>query len=311
MQKNENDRIDQSENYVGSWILRNILESNLSDSEKLLLGQIHNLDNGGCSATNGYLAIRLGWSLRKVERTISDLRNSGYISTSHGMKRFIYISNKTIDLINGVPVGNDGPVRFDESTKMSGRPVNNDGLPSSKMVVTPVINDDHIIKDNKDYSKEKVNKREFEKVEEVEVLDVDLVLSNSQPTKNKKRGRAARAKIIIDSQFESCWTMYERYGSKKKALTYWQKLNQDERDAIEATIPVYVESTPGCEYRKQFEGWINPENRLWERPIKRHVGQVEKARQMNRQIITDLANGKNPIDDVRAQEAALNKILGI
>lgn len=74
--------------------------------------------------------------------------------------------------------------------------------------------------------------------------------------------------LPMNVQFEKCWSMYERYGSKKKALDYWQKHSQEDRDAIEATIPQYVASTPGCEYRKHFEGWINPDNRLWERPIR-------------------------------------------
>lgn len=67
--------------------------------------------------------------------------------------------------------------------------------------------------------------------------------------------------------FDALWITFERYGSKAKALAYYRKLSQDDRDAVHAKAAEYVASTPGCEYRKQLEGWINPDNRLWERPI--------------------------------------------
>lgn len=81
-----------------------------------------------------------------------------------------------------------------------------------------------------------------------------------------------RAKVETDPHFESLWTAYERYGAKAKAYAYWQKLTLEDRAAIIAKAPDYVKSTPGCEYRKQLEGWINPDNRLWERPIVQRKG---------------------------------------
>lgn len=68
-------------------------------------------------------------------------------------------------------------------------------------------------------------------------------------------------------QFEALWLTFDRYGSKAKALEYWNKLHQSDRDAIIGRAKPYCDSTPGCKYRKQLEGWINPMNRLWERPI--------------------------------------------
>ena len=74
-----------------------------------------------------------------------------------------------------------------------------------------------------------------------------------------------------DERFEALWLVYERYGAKGKALAYWKALTEEDRRAVEAKAPEYVASTPGCEYRKQLEGWINPANRLWERPIIKRV----------------------------------------
>lgn len=77
----------------------------------------------------------------------------------------------------------------------------------------------------------------------------------------------AKKEEIMDPAFEALWLTFERYGSKAKALAYWNRLSPDDREAISAKAPAYVASTPGCKYRKQLEGWINPEDRRWERPI--------------------------------------------
>lgn len=67
--------------------------------------------------------------------------------------------------------------------------------------------------------------------------------------------------------FEQLWITYERYGAKGKAREYWAKLSVEDRAAVIATAPAYCASTPGCRWRMNLEGWINPKNRLWERPI--------------------------------------------
>lgn len=90
-----------------------------------------------------------------------------------------------------------------------------------------------------------------------DVLSISKSTSTSKSTSQEGK----------DATFESLWIIYDRYGAKAKALAYWKKLPQEDRDAITAIAPEYVASTPGCEYRKQLEGWINPDNRLWERPI--------------------------------------------
>lgn len=70
-----------------------------------------------------------------------------------------------------------------------------------------------------------------------------------------------------DERFEALWLKYERFGSKGKALGYWQQLPEPDRLAIEAKVMAYVASTPGCEYRLNMEGWLNPKERRWEKPI--------------------------------------------
>ena len=56
---------------------------------------------------------------------------------------------------------------------------------------------------------------------------------------------------------------------KKKALEYWRKLTEEDRAAIITKAPEYVRSTSGenRQFRSFLEGWINPTNRKWERPV--------------------------------------------
>jgi len=79
-------------------------------------------------------------------------------------------------------------------------------------------------------------------------------------------------------QFERCWIAYGRYGVKKKALTYWRTLSNEDRDAIEAAIPAYLECVAVGRSRSQFEGWINPQNSKWDMDwIKCRADLVTKA----------------------------------
>ena len=67
-----------------------------------------------------------------------------------------------------------------------------------------------------------------------------------------------------DPQFTRCWEAFEKYGVKKTALKYWRKYSRADRDKIEAAIPDYNEAVRAGRPRKQFEGWINQEHRLWD-----------------------------------------------
>ena len=68
----------------------------------------------------------------------------------------------------------------------------------------------------------------------------------------------------IDPQFTRCWETFGKYGVKKTALKYWRKYSRADRDKIEAAIPEYNEAVRAGRPRKQFEGWLNPEHRLWD-----------------------------------------------
>lgn len=71
---------------------------------------------------------------------------------------------------------------------------------------------------------------------------------------------------IIDALFEECWKLYGCKGNKRIALRYWKKLSNDDRLQIKEKIPTYVQLREK-QYRKDFQGWINPTNRMWEDEI--------------------------------------------
>lgn len=73
--------------------------------------------------------------------------------------------------------------------------------------------------------------------------------------------------VSVDERFEALWSAYGKIGSKPQAFTYWRSLSEVDKMAIEAKLPAYVASTPGGQYRKHLQGWINPKGRLWESAI--------------------------------------------
>jgi uncharacterized protein YdaU (DUF1376 family) len=88
-----------------------------------------------------------------------------------------------------------------------------------------------------------------------------IVTSNSQDTHSQADVPDTEAP---DPQFTRCWEAFEKYGVKKIALKYWRKYSKADRAKIEAAIPDYNEAVRAGRPRKQFEGWINPEHRLWD-----------------------------------------------
>ena len=95
------------------------------------------------------------------------------------------------------------------------------------------------------------------------------LISPLQGAKDKDKENTVRRKEQPkkDERFDLLFVKYDRYGAKGKSLKYWQALPEPDKAAIEAKVDEYVKSTPGCDKRMNLEGWINPAERRWERPI--------------------------------------------
>ena len=61
------------------------------------------------------------------------------------------------------------------------------------------------------------------------------------------------------ARFDVIWDFYERKGNRKTSRSRYMKLSQTKRDAIDAHLPAYIQSTPDKKYRKGFEVYINLE----------------------------------------------------
>ena len=92
-----------------------------------------------------------------------------------------------------------------------------------------------------------------------------------------KQSKAKKAVTVTDTVtvnenviilFERAWSDYGKKGSKKTALTYWKKLNDQQRSEIIEKIPRYVADQEHPQFQKDFQGWINPANELWKNKLK-------------------------------------------
>ena len=107
------------------------------------------------------------------------------------------------------------------------------------------------------------------------VLSISISESYSKP-KSKRKERTRET----DPRFNELWKVYEGKGAMGKAREYWEKLSEEDKAAIIAKAPAYVLATSGddLKYRKNLEGWINPQERRWEAPIIQRTTQPPKPK---------------------------------
>ena len=74
--------------------------------------------------------------------------------------------------------------------------------------------------------------------------------------KNKeKKENILKEKKERDDLFEKCWIAYRRKGKKGKALQYWEKLTESERQMVLPHIKAYVLSRE-LQYQQDFERYL-------------------------------------------------------
>ena len=66
---------------------------------------------------------------------------------------------------------------------------------------------------------------------------------------------------LTNSDFDTCWAMYQKKGSRKVSLERWKKLSSLDKEKIKLHIPIY-NSSRDIMYRKDFERYIS--NRTFE-----------------------------------------------
>lgn len=86
----------------------------------------------------------------------------------------------------------------------------------------------------------------------IQIVNSEAVLKR----KLKEEKKIEKEKAIDNTDFEECWKLYRRKGSKKKSLEQWNKLTLEERMQVESHIPAYVESVSDIKYQKDFERYL-------------------------------------------------------
>ena len=97
-------------------------------------------------------------------------------------------------------------------------------------------------------------------------INIECSELNNRSSESKQPIPYTKPDTKTDNLFETVWVQYERKGNKKVALRYWNKLKYEDKLAITKAIPSYIASRE-YKYRKDFQGWINPINRMWEDQI--------------------------------------------
>lgn len=82
--------------------------------------------------------------------------------------------------------------------------------------------------------------------------------SNSNSNSNSKGNLKEEVKETV-YDFDSFWNDYEKKGNKKTSEQRYSKINESDRALIKEKLPLYIQSTPEKQYRKNAEVWINQE----------------------------------------------------
>lgn len=79
----------------------------------------------------------------------------------------------------------------------------------------------------------------------------------------------------MEEKFEAFWQYYDKKRGKKKSKNLWMKLSASEVDKIREHLPLYIESTPDKQFRKDPEVYLR--NECWEDEIIKPKVVIEKV----------------------------------
>ena len=104
-------------------------------------------------------------------------------------------------------------------------------------------------------------------------LNIDCSKLNNGSLNIKQPIPDTKPNTKTDILFNECWALYGKKGNKARAIQYWAKLTEGEKENIKLAIPTYVKSRE-IKFRKDFQGWINPTYRMWEDEIVETIKEV-------------------------------------
>ena len=90
-------------------------------------------------------------------------------------------------------------------------------------------------------------------------VNINSINDDINPEKKRKEKEIEKEIEKEKISFEEVWELYERKGNKKTSEKKWANLKNHCREAALSHIPLYVQSTPDKQFRKNFEVYINQE----------------------------------------------------
>lgn len=88
---------------------------------------------------------------------------------------------------------------------------------------------------------------------------------DTQSQQEREQEREQEELFLSQYDFEDSWIAFGNYGTKSKAVEYWNKLKEEDKALIVQRIPIYLNHLVISGFQKKmFQGWINPKERLFE-----------------------------------------------
>jgi len=84
------------------------------------------------------------------------------------------------------------------------------------------------------------------------------VTESTQSKVNKSKVKESKELNTV-YDFDLFWDDYEKKGNRKTSLARYSKIKESDRELIKSKLPLYVQSTPDPQYRKNAEVWLNQE----------------------------------------------------
>lgn len=101
--------------------------------------------------------------------------------------------------------------------------------------------------------------------------------TTSKEVKKLRSEETTSAPSALLESFEEAWKAYGRKGEKKASLRYWKKLGPADRKEIAERIPAYVADQESPTYQKDFQGWINPTEKRWQKLLRSELREQSQA----------------------------------
>jgi hypothetical protein len=101
--------------------------------------------------------------------------------------------------------------------------------------------------------------RHKSKIEEYSIINATLIPQKKRKEMNRNNPLTPLGGESDIFSFEKVWELYGKKGNRKTCERKWNALENHCRQQAIGHIPVYVESTPDKQFRKNFETYINQE----------------------------------------------------